>query len=332
VLYAFPGEGGHGTAGANPLGGIIRDAKGDIHGVTEFGGVENEYGVVFKLSVTGKEAVLHTFAGPPKDGAEPVSSLLLGSSGMFYGTTAFGGSGECRGGPDCGIVFAIDSAGHYSIIHNFQGGPDDGIEPWGNLVQDAQGNIYGTTMGGGPEAGLCGPPYAFGCGTIFKLSANSDGGWTESILYNFTGAADGSDPVTLAIDAQGNLYGAALFGGSHGCVGGCGTVFKMDTGGDFTVLHSFTGGNGGMGPDSVLPDAAGNLYGSAIGGSPSCQSACGIVYKLDASQKFTVLHSFNGKDGDAPGYLILNEGTGILYGTTNLGGTSNWGTIFQLKP
>jgi len=157
-------------------------------------------------------------------------------------------------------------------------------------------------------------------------------GANVSILYNFTGAADGSDPAALAIDSQGSLYGVAIFGGSNRYAGGCGTVFKLDAGGKSSMLHSFAGGKAGMGPDSVLLDAAGNLYGSAIGGSPSCQSGCGIVYKLGANERFTVLHSFSAKDGDAPGYLILDENSGTLYGTTELGGTSNWGTIFQLKP
>ncbi len=335
VLYAFPGEGGHGTAGANPLGGFIRDAKGNIFGVTEFGGVQNEYGVAFRLSASGKETVLHTFTGPP-DGAEPDTNVVPGPSAVFYGATPFGGTGKCRGGmPLCGTVFAVDAAGHETIIHNFQGGPDDGLEPYGNLVEDAQGNIYGATMGGGSlQSGIgCNDPtMQFGCGTIFKLSPNADGSWSESILYNFTGAEDGYEPVAVAIDAQGDIYGAALFGGSQRCSGGCGTLFKLDTAGTFTVLHSFTGGSTGMGPYALVLDVAGNLYGSSDGGNSSCNFGCGIVFKVDPTGKFSVLHSFNGKDGQQAGYPMFDEETQTIYGTTDLGGSSNWGTIFQVKP
>lgn len=333
LLQTFQGEGGHGTGGANPLGGFIRDAQGDIYGLTEFGGVQNEYGVAFKLPAGGKERVLHTFTGPPKDGAVPVTTLLAGSSGMFYGTTAFGGSGRCRGGmPLCGTVFAIDSAGHYTIIHNFQGGQDDGIEPWGNLVQDSQGNIYGTTMGGGPQSSPpCGPPDEFGCGTIFKLSPNADGSWTESILYSFTGLADGLDPDYLAIDAQGNLYGAALFGGSENCPGGCGTIFKVDIAGKFTVIHRFERESTGMRPYTVTLDGAGNLYGSSNGGHTNCGLGCGIVFKIDLSGKYSIVHAFSGKDGAGPGALLFDDKTGTMYSVTKQGGSSNWGTIFQIQ-
>ena len=332
LLYAFPGVGGHGTAGANPLGGLIRNANGDIYGVTEFGGVENEYGVVFKLSARGKESVLHTFQGPPNDGAEPLTTLIAGGSGMFYGTTAFGGNGNCPGA--CGITFAIDSAG-YTITHNFQGSPTDGFEPWENLVQDAHGNIYGTTMGGGDPSGFsCYLGHIeLGCGVVFKLSPDADGSWSESILYNFSGAADGYDPSALAIDAKGNLYGAAFFGGSTNCPDGCGTIFKLNTTGELTILHRFTKQSTGMYPYALTLDGAGNLYGSANGGSGSCgKYGCGLIFKLAASGKFSVVHAFNGTDGDAPGVLILDQKTGTLYGSTRYGGSSTWGTIFQLKP
>jgi uncharacterized repeat protein (TIGR03803 family) len=336
LLYAFPGLGGLGTAGANPLGGLVRNAKGDIYGVTEGGGFGNGYGVVFKVSASGKERVLHTFTGPPNDGLEPLATLVAGASGMFYGTTGFGGSGECQGGqPVCGIAFAIDSAGHYKIIHNFQGPPTDGFEPWDNLVQDAQGNIYGTTMSGGSDqSGIAcyDGELLFGCGVVFKLSPNADGSWSEVILHNFTGAEDGYDPSALAIDATGNLYGASFYGASQKCPGGCGAIFKLDTAGKFTVIHGFTQASTGMYPYAVTLDAAGNLYGSTNGGNSSCPYGCGTIFKLDPGGKFTLLHVFNRTDGDHPGALFLDEKTGTFYGSTRFGGSSNWGTIFQLKP
>jgi uncharacterized repeat protein (TIGR03803 family) len=326
VLYAFPGEGGNGVNGANPTAGVVSDAKGNLYGVTQDGGASG-YGVVFEVSPAGEETVLHTFAGPPNDGAAPFNPPLLpGPSGTFYGTTAEGGSGECRGGlPLCGVVFAVDSAGKETIVHNFQGGPEDGLQPWGNMVQDAQGNIYGTTDGGGSYPGLtCGGLLVFNCGTVFKLSPNSDGSWTESIFYSFTGGSDGWLPISLAIDTQGNLYGAATGGGS-----GSGILYKLDTDGKLTVLHAFTGGNDGELPNDVLLDTTGNLYGTAGKGGPF---GYGVVFKLDAAGKFTVLHGFKETDGKLPGNSLSFAKNGTLYGTTQLGGTSGWGTVFKIKP
>jgi len=325
VLYAFPGDGGNGANGARPFGGLIRDVKGNFYGTTYAGG-QGENGVVFRVSATDKETVLHTFTGAPNDGANPFNvTLLPGPFGTFFGTTYYGGSGECWPNHPgfCGIVFAVDSTGHETIIHNFQGGGEDGLEPWGNMVQDAQGNMYGTTASGGDEAGpKC--EFVFGCGTVFKLSPNSDRSWTESILYSFSGGPDGELPMTLAIDAQGNLYGAAKGGGI-----GWGTLYKLDTDGKLTVLYRFTAGSDGYGPDDVVLDGMGNLYGTTPIGGPS---GYGVVFRLDAAGKFTVLHGFKGTDGSEPGAALSLDKTGTLYGTTQLGGSYGWGTIFKLKP
>jgi uncharacterized repeat protein (TIGR03803 family) len=332
LLYAFPGQGSNGQYGANPDGGVVRDSKGNFYSTAESGG-QYGLGVVFKLSPAGEETVQHDFNGSFTDGATPTSSLLPAPSGIFYGSTLEGGSGKCRGLPhDCGIVFSIDQKSNFTIIHDFQGQPRDGFGPWGNLVQDAQGNLYGTTAGGGDQAGLNCDGLLYGCGAVFKLSPNSDGTWTETLLYSFTGGVDGEEPLGLALDAQGNLYGAALFGGNPACVGGCGTLYKLDAAGNFTVLHSFTGGKDGAGPGGVLLDPSGNFYGATAGGGNSgCRFGCGVVFKLDTKGKFTLLHSFSGPDGDNAGFLIFDK-TGTIYGTTGSGGTSNWGTIFEVKP
>ncbi len=330
VLYTFPGEGGNGANGAGPYGGLTRDAAGNFYGTTYSGGSHTcEFGpcgTVFKLEPSGKETVLHNVAGPPHDGANPFNiTLLPGPPGTFYGATYFGGSGNCDpGNPGvCGTAFAVGSAGHETIIHNFQGQGKDGLTPWGNMVQDAQGNMYGTTSEGGEEGGPeC--VFAFGCGTLFKLSPNSDGSWTESELYSFTGGSDGELPMTLAIDAQGNLYGATAGGGS-----GWGTLYKLDTTGKFTVLYSFTGGSDGYGADDVVLDAAGNLYGTTPQGGASRD---GVVFKLDTAGNFTVLHTFSGTDGKFAGAALSLDKTGTLYGTTQLGGTYGWGTIYKLTP
>lgn len=328
VLYAFPGEGGNGAHGARPGGGLTRDAKGNFYGTTNSGGSHEcevgPCGVVFKLDPSGNETVLHNFEGTPHDGSNPNDiTMLLGPTGILYGTAYFGGSGDCDPNAPwyCGTAFAVASTGHETTIHNFQG-KGDGINPWGNMVQDAQGNMYGITVTGGGE----GEPtceFAFGCGTVFKLSPHSDGSWTESKLYSFTGGADGEVPITLAIDAQGNLYGAAEGGGI-----GWGTLYKLDATGKFSLLYSFTAGSDGYGPKDVVLDAAGNLYGTTSWGGASDD---GIVFRLDAAGKFTVLHAFNGKDGQKPIGLSLDK-AGTLYGTTDGGGTYGWGTIYKLTP
>ena len=137
------------------------------------------------------------------------------------------------------------------------------------------------------------------------------------------------------MDAQGNIYGTTDAYGPSGCFEGCGTLYKIDTSGNFTVLHSFTGGDDGDHPQGVISDSAGNLYLTTQGGNPTCTGGfgCGLVVKLDTAGKYTVLHKFNGKDGYGPMGLSLNENTGILYGVADLGGLCNFcGTIFEITP
>jgi uncharacterized repeat protein (TIGR03803 family) len=276
LLYTFPGQGGNGENGALPDAGLVRDAKGNFYSTAELGG-QYKFGVVFELSSAGEQTVLHNFAGAPDDGDLPTSGLLRAPSGLFYGVTLEGGPGDCRlGTHECGVVFSIDEEGNYKIIHNFEGQPEDGLEAWGNLVQDAEGNLYGTTMGGGDQAGMNCAGFLFGCGTVFKLSPNSDGTWTETLLHNFTGP-DGESPIGLALDSDGNLYGAALLGGSTQCVGGCGTLYRIGTGGEFTVLYSFTGGEDGQAPGGALLDASGNYYGTPLwAGTPDVASGAAL--------------------------------------------------------
>jgi uncharacterized repeat protein (TIGR03803 family) len=135
------------------------------------------------------------------------------------------------------------------------------------------------------------------------------------------------------MDAQGNIYGAAVFDGNPGCPGGCGTLYKIDTGGNFSVLHSFSGGDDGYHPQSVVSDAAGNLYVATEGGDPTCNTGCGLVAKLDTTGTYKVIHKFNGKDGYGLGGLALDASTGVIYGVTALDGLCGFcGTIFEITP
>src|SRR6266852_6299094 len=204
----------------------------------------------------------------------------------------------------------------FTVLHSFTNSPD-GAFPFAGLLRDAAGNLYGTTLRGG----------SLGSGTVFKL----DPAGKETVLYSFTDTgspADGLDPYAVPVmDAAGNLYGttsAAL------ALGVLGTVFKIDTAGNFTVLHFFTGSDGCCLTGGVIIDAAGNLYGTAGGGG---SFGGGTVFKLDPSGNATVLYSFKGgSDGAAPAGGLIMDAVGNLYGTTGAGGSSNAGTVFKLDP
>src|SRR5450631_362725 len=188
--------------------------------------------------------VLYTFTGGA-DGANPSAGgsdagLIRDEDGNLYGTTPGGGdlSSAYCGSYGCGVVFKVDRLGKETVLHAFTG-PPDGAEPLAGLVRDEEGNLYGTTLGGG-SAG-------FPVGTVFKL----DRAGKETVLYSFTGVgADGSGPYAGVIrDEEGNLYGTTIGGGgSSACSGGCGVVFKVDRVGKETTLHAFTGPPDGAGP------------------------------------------------------------------------------------
>jgi uncharacterized repeat protein (TIGR03803 family) len=243
------------------------------------GGIQSVFGTVFMLSPTGQETILHLFSQSP-DGAVPSSGLVPDASGNLYGVTALGGStnSNCMG-VGCGVVYEMASPNWTeSVIYTFQGGTD-GLQPKGDLLKDSSGNFYGVTAGGGNSN--CG---SFGCGTIFKLTPSSDG-WTETVLYTFTGSSDGANPTGgLVADSSGNLYGVDSSSGDPTCH--CGVVFEFSSAGTFSVLHTFTGANDGSYPSGLLFDqSTSTLYGSAgSGGNITCsqpgQDGCGVIFKI----------------------------------------------------
>jgi uncharacterized repeat protein (TIGR03803 family) len=321
VLHTF-----HGRDGAYPTGGLIVDTAGNFYGVTDEGGTSNGCphgcGTVFTLAKNGKETVLYSFTGKNGDGKYPASleSLTRDAAGNLYGTTFEGGDPTTCSGLGCGIVFKLDQNGKETVLHIFGHGKD-GLEPASGLVRDAAGNLYGTTEGGGVN----------NVGTVFKI--NKTGKYTA--VYSFRGGRDGNAPVGgLIRDSAGNLYGTTFYGGG-GCTFGCGTVFKLDSKGNETVLYRFTdGADGGFPVGRLLRDAAGNLYGTASGGGNfGCfdGEGCGVVFKLDTTNGESVLYTFTGgADGEHPHAGLVRHSSGNLYGTTLDGGNSGWGVVFKL--
>jgi len=264
--------------------------------------------------------VLHAFEGG--DGANPQAGLIEDEAGNFYGTTSSGGE-ACYYGYYCGTVFKLDHNGVFTTLHVFTGPPADGVFPRSGLVLDAAGNLYGTTY----QGGLYDVHGATG-GTVFKL----DPAGNETVLYNFTGEADGRWPGSLIQDAHGNLFGVTRNGGDPACdgwYGGCGTVFELDAAGNFTTLHTFTGNPDGGYPGGVLVlDAEGNLYGTTMNGGTY---EAGTLFKLDPTGAVTILHNFtNRRDGGAPMGSLIRDAAGNFYGTTQQGGYRSRGTLYKL--
>ncbi len=316
VLYTFTG----GADGGQPYAGLIVDNKGNLYGTTSEGGsgllgCPKGCGTVFKVDSAGNETVLHNFGQITTDGASPMfGSLIRDSAGNLYGTTSFGGT------YDSGTIFRLSASGKETVL-SFAGGAKGGF-PYAGLTPDTAGNVYGTTYYRGTGC----PPY--GCGTVFKVSSTGK----ETVLYSFTGGADGGylwDGVVR--DSAGNLYGTTLDGGTSNY----GTVFKVDSTGNKTVLHSFPEGEDGGDPYAgLIRDSAGNLYGTTSAGGAS---GGGTVFKVDSSGNETILYSFCSKtlceDGEAPFAGLAMDSAGNLYGTTYYGGFDlYYGVVFKLDP
>jgi uncharacterized repeat protein (TIGR03803 family) len=214
-------------------------------------------------------------------------------------------------------VFRISASGQETILYSFKGAPDGAYPsgPYGGVVRDSAGNLYGTTSAGG----------AAGLGMVYKLDANGQ----ETVLHSFTGSPDGSAPLAGVIrDSAGNLYGTTSSGGTSNY----GTVFELDASGHETILHSFRSDPDGATPYAgVIRDAAGNLYGTTF---PGGFFNSGIVYELDAAGHETVLWTFRGPTGDDGSFpyagVVLDE-AGNLYGTTSNGGTFNsLGAVYEI--
>jgi uncharacterized repeat protein (TIGR03803 family) len=336
VIHNF----GNGADGANSSAGMIFDASGNLYGTTAYGGSYG-YGTVFELSPSPSggwsEKVLHHFNYDGKDGFNPAAALFADSAGNLYGTTP--GGGKFDGGTVFELIRASDGSFTEKILHSFVFNGADGVNPFGALIADASGNLYGTTSGGG----------RYGWGTVFELSSAAGGNWTEKILHNFNyNGKDGVQPgSTLAFDSAGNLYGTAAGG-----VNGWGAVFELtpSPNGNWMekVLHSFNlRATDGANPNGgVTIDASGNLYGTTFSGG---LYTYGTVYELSPAAgggwMEKILHNFSGTlksgtldgtDGREPESAVILDAAGNLYGTTYqggaFGGAFGYGTVFEITP
>jgi uncharacterized repeat protein (TIGR03803 family) len=334
VLHSF-----NGADGSNPTGALalVTDSQGNLYlyGTTGTGGTG--YGTIFELN--GTLSTLYNFSGT--DGGGPWAGLVLGEDRNLYGTTYLFGAANV-GANNGGTVFKITPSGTLTELFNFcaqaqltpacASDPADGSNPTGALVEDSNGNFYGTTSAKGKN----------NAGTVFELSL-SNGTATLTTLYSFcaqSGCADGSNPtgaLALVTDSQGNLYlyGTTWSGGAQGH----GTVFNITPNGTnstLTTLYSFCQSSSctdGAGPYAgLLQGTDGNFYGTTVGGG---QNNAGTIFELslsDGKWSETVLHSFNGTDGAAPYAGLIEDSKGNFYGTTDRGGTFDMGTVFQFCP
>ena len=312
VLHTFTG-----ADGEYPLAGLVRDWEGNLYSTAFLGGDLNQCGgsgcgVVFKLDRRNKETVLYSFEGGT-DGAGPAMDLLRDQAGNLYSTTHTGGDvGGCTGpgfpSAGCGVVFKVDpsrqerpSSTPLPAARTAWVAPPD----WFRI---GRANLYGTAIAGGDLTGACTGQPAPGCGVLFRVDPRTG---KETVLHTFEEADGYGVYGDLLMDQAGNIYGTASLGGdTSGYCGsdlvitdtgggiGCGTVYKLDRSGRFTVLHAFNGTDGGPYPDAwLVPDHEGNLYGMTGNGGDlnACGGfGCGVVFKLDRRGKESVLYNFTG--------------------------------------
>jgi uncharacterized repeat protein (TIGR03803 family) len=316
------------TDGEYPEAGLIQATNGNFYGTTYQGGTNcapDGCGTIFKITPSGTLTTLYNFCSQSgcSDGYYPEAGLIQASNGDFYGTTTSGGAGGA------GTVFKITPGGQLTTLHSFcsQSNCTDGEYPETGLVQATNGNLFGTTYGGGG---------ANGRGTIFKITPSG----TLTTLYSFcsqSGCPDGGSPQAgLTQATNGNFYGTTFAGGAHDL----GTVFKITLSGNLTTLHSFCSvgypdcADGDLPRFGALVQATnGDLYGTAPSGG--AQIYYGTIFKITPGGTLTTLYSFCPQsgcpDGDDPRGTLVQDTNGNLYGTTFAGGANGFGTVFSLS-
>jgi uncharacterized repeat protein (TIGR03803 family) len=308
TLHSFDGK-----DGVSPWAGLVQATNGSLYGTTIRGGAGGS-GTVFGITPSG---TLTSFA--VKYGMLPYGGLVQAADGNLYGATSAGGA------VFGGTVFKITPSGTLTTLYSFcsQSGCADGSDPYASLIQAANGDLYGTTLGGG----------ANGDGTVFSITTSG----TLTTLYSFcsqSGCTDGAAPEAALVQApDGNFYGTTNNGGG---VSGSGTVFKLTATGTLTTLYTFCSQGGALCTDGASPSAGliqstnGNFYGTTyIGGT----NGIGTVFQITPAGALTTLYNFGSQSGDGANPNALVEASnGELYGTTEAAGANGAGTIFKVTP
>jgi uncharacterized repeat protein (TIGR03803 family) len=311
---------------------LVLGTDENFYGTTFYGGTGTSCnqgcGTIFRITRQGLLTTLYSFSG--SDGANPGAALVEANDGNFYGTTFAGGAhGSCVDSilVGCGTTFKMSPAGIVTTLHSFD--QTDGANPFGALIQGTDGNLYGTTSGGGAHS-YCKNDGSGGCGTVFKMTPRG----TLTTLHNFDGN-DGSTPLGGLLEAtDGNFYGTTFDGAltsycSLGAANGtCGTIFKITSEGVLTTLHRFANLDGGNSNAPLVQTTDGNFYGSAEYGGAA--EYYGTLFKLRSSGSFSGQHTFSSGDGANPVAALFQATNGTLYGTIVNGGTGNYGTVFSL--
>ena len=299
-LQAFTG----GSSGAGPYGSLAQGPDGNFYGTTYVGGGSN-LGTVFSVTSAGVITTLHSFTG--NDGSFPQGGLVLADDGFIYGTTYTGGSNGD------GTIFRVQpGSGAFQSLYSF-GGVTDGANPYAGLVQ-INGLLYGSTVTGGGNDD----------GTLFSFSPQVSGA-PLSVLHEFTGLSDGSNPQAAPISGgDGSLYGTAATGGDYQG----GTVYRYTPGQGLTTLHAFSLGEPTGPAANLLLASDGNFYGTTILGGSSNN---GAIFSLTPAGSLTTFYSFSGgTDGATPQSALIQSAGGVFYGTAADGGAGGAGTVFSI--
>ncbi len=297
VLHSF-----NGNDGLNPYAGLTSGNDGSFYGTTSAGGA-HQIGEVFKITPSGSFAVLHFFNYTYNEGGYP-GPVTLGNDGYLYGLTTHGGE------PDNGTFYKVSRDGNsFATLYYFDSSV--GKQALGALIKDSAGNFYGASGLGGSS----------GNGTVFKLTPSG----TATVVYNFcmqSGCPDGSNPNSVMLSSDGNFYGAA------GSSNGAGEIFKLTLGGTLTVLHTFNRTDGYTPNPGLIQAHDGNFYGTTISGGPQYY---GTIFQVTGAGTLTSLYNFDGTThGGNPKAGMVQGSDNKFYGTTSIGGTSNFGTLFKL--
>lgn len=336
IVYTFCEHSFECSDGENPVAPLIVGHDGAFYGTAQDGGARGcdggGCGTVFRVTADGTFSVLHRFV--PGEGGSPKGALIQATDGNFYGTTQQSVPMADLGGG--GTIFRMTPGGRVTVLYRFTNLENDpGSWPTGSLVQASDGNLYGTTGTGGDIG--CNPP--FGCGTVYRMTL--DGAFSVMHVFEFH---DGEFPYGVLLQAaDGNLYGTTLVAGNPTCREGygCGTIYRLDLKGNFSVAHAFTGPlqDGDLPYAGLIAGSDGNLYGVSTGGG---SYQFGTIFSIDPDGEnstrstglpIRTIHSFGYSDFPAMGSLVQST-TGDFFGTTQYsrGGPScECGTLFTFS-